>query len=96
MNVKVRPQASCHPDRPHYGKGLCRSCWAKTRGEKTRALERARYAPVKHQSASSPPRESTTSPNSGQSGPQSQWSCQIAGSTTWVFPGTPTLLGRLR
>lgn len=22
------PPASCHPNRPHYGKGLCHSCWS--------------------------------------------------------------------
>jgi hypothetical protein len=24
---KKRPQAECHPDRPHYANGLCRNCY---------------------------------------------------------------------
>ena len=24
---KKRPQATCHPDRPHYARGLCRQCY---------------------------------------------------------------------
>ena len=28
---KERPSASCHPDRPHYAHGLCRSCDQKRR-----------------------------------------------------------------
>jgi Recombination endonuclease VII len=23
----VRPQATCHPEKPHYGRGLCRKCF---------------------------------------------------------------------
>jgi hypothetical protein len=25
----IRPQATCHPDRPHWAKGLCSSCYEK-------------------------------------------------------------------
>lgn len=31
MNVK---KATCHPDRPHYAKGLCKSCYRKKRRAK--------------------------------------------------------------
>ena len=26
-----RPQASCHPERPHHAKGKCRQCYSKSR-----------------------------------------------------------------
>lgn len=27
--ARVRPQVFCHPDRPHFAKGLCKSCYGK-------------------------------------------------------------------
>jgi len=27
--IKGVPPAQCHPDKPHYGKGLCYKCWNK-------------------------------------------------------------------
>lgn len=34
LGPMARPPAKCHPDRPHYGKGLCKPCWAKWRRAK--------------------------------------------------------------
>jgi hypothetical protein len=45
MNVKVRPQATCHPDKPHYAKGMCRACHSHSKiTDFTRKQERERYA----------------------------------------------------
>jgi hypothetical protein len=27
--MRTRPQATCHPDKPHYCRGLCRACYRK-------------------------------------------------------------------
>ena len=39
--------ATCHPERKHYGKGLCRPCWSKVRRasdpDRTSAMNRATY-----------------------------------------------------
>ena len=48
MNVKLRPQATCHPDRPHYGNGLCKACnrerYRELNHDAIKARDRARYA----------------------------------------------------
>src|SRR5260370_15799710 len=45
MNVTPRWHPACHPDRWHYGKGLCAECWRRERRKngKTAELERQRY-----------------------------------------------------
>jgi Recombination endonuclease VII len=34
--MRIRPQATCHPDRPHFAKGLCKNCYAKPRRDALR------------------------------------------------------------
>jgi hypothetical protein len=37
MNTRKRPQAACHPDRPHLAKGKCKKCYDKQWGKFNRA-----------------------------------------------------------
>lgn len=41
--VRLNRKSDCHPDRPHYGHGLCFQCWRKTQLPKIRARDRERY-----------------------------------------------------
>lgn len=40
--VKGKPQATCHPDRVHYGYGLCHPCYNKKYRPRTRQVGRSR------------------------------------------------------
>lgn len=31
----MRPPATCHPDREHLGRGLCRPCWSRAKNTDT-------------------------------------------------------------
>jgi hypothetical protein len=42
MGRGKRPQAICHPERPHNSKGLCKSCYDREHRKKPHILERER------------------------------------------------------
>jgi hypothetical protein len=42
----IRPQATCHPDRPHNSKGLCKSCYDKEHRKKPHIIEKSKSQEV--------------------------------------------------